>query len=294
MTAIIRIENLQKKFGKNEAVKGISFDIPQGICFGLLGPNGAGKTTTVEMIEGIRRPSAGSVLYRGKPRDDDFYQQIGIQFQSTALMDFLTTREVLRLFSELYANPLPEQELIGLCQLSEFLDTYATRLSGGQRQRLLLAVALVNDPEVLFLDEPTTGLDPQARRNFWQLIKDVRHQGKTVVLTTHYMDEAELLCDQLVIMDQGRVIANGTPPQLLKQHFGYHYVCLDNSEVSIDLETLGKPYHRENGFLAIETESVEDTLNQLMSMNVSLGSLKVRNPTLDDLFLKLTGHHLRE
>lgn len=294
MTPIISIENLRKSFGKYEAVKGISFDIPQGICFGLLGPNGAGKTTTVEMIEGIRKPSSGVIRYRGQERDDNFYQKIGIQFQSTALMDFLTTREVLQLFSELYTTPMPEAQLIERCQLADFLDTYATRLSGGQRQRLLLAVALINDPEVLFLDEPTTGLDPQARRNFWHLIQDIKQQGKTVVLTTHYMEEAELLCDQLVIMDKGEVIADGTPAQLLRQHFGYHYVCIDQQDLTIDPVQLGKAYHRENGLLAIETESVEATLNQLMSLDIKLGSLKVRNPTLDDLFLKLTGHHLRE
>lgn len=294
MTAIISVQNLRKTFGKYCAVKDISFEIPKGYCFGLLGPNGAGKTTTVEIIEGIRQPSSGAILYNGKPRDNNFYEQIGIQFQSTALMDFLTTHEVLQLFSELYANPLPEQQLIELCQLSDFLDTYATRLSGGQRQRLLLAVAMINNPEILFLDEPTTGLDPQARRNFWQLIKDVKKQGKTVVLTTHYMEEAELLCDQLVIMDKGEIIADGTPAQLLRQHFGYHYVCIDNSAFTVAPELLNKPYHRENDWIAFETTSVEETLQHLMNLNIDLSSLKVRNPTLDDLFLKLTGHHLRE
>ena len=294
MSVILEVSDLKKSFAALTAVNGVSFAIPKGTCFGLLGPNGAGKTTTVEIIEGIRQPTSGTILYKGNPRDDSFYHKIGIQFQSTSLMDFLNTREVLRLFAKLYNTPLPEQELIELCQLSDFLDTYATKLSGGQRQRLLLAVALVNDPDILFLDEPTTGLDPQARRNFWQLINDVKQQGKTVVLTTHYMDEAELLCDQLAIMDKGEVIANGTPGELLREHFGYHYVCFDADAMRADPAILGLPFQRQNGLLEIETQSVEQTVSQLMAQNVNLGSLKVRNPTLDDLFLKLTGHHLRE
>lgn len=177
MTAILEVINLTKSFRSLKAVDDISFSIPRGVCFGLLGPNGAGKTTTIEIIEDIKKPSSGEILYKGKPRDREFSKQTGIQFQSTSLMDYLKTREVLALFAKLYPQSQPIDHLIELCQLEEFLDTYATRLSGGQRQRLLLAVALVNDPEVLFLDEPTTGLDPQSRRNFWSLIREIKSRG---------------------------------------------------------------------------------------------------------------------
>jgi len=216
MAAILEVRNLTKSFRSLTAVDDVSFAIPQGACFGLLGPNGAGKTTTIEIIENIKKPTSGTVLYKGKPRDREFAKQTGIQFQSTALMDYLKTREVLALFAQLYPHSQPIDYLIELCQLEDFLDTYATKLSGGQRQRLLLAVALVNDPEVLFLDEPTTGLDPQARRNFWKLIKNIKARNKTVVLTTHYMDEAEY-CDRVSIMVDGKIEALDTPKKLKEQ-----------------------------------------------------------------------------
>ena len=299
MKAILEVLNLTKSFRSLKAVDDVSFAIPQGSCFGLLGPNGAGKTTTIEIIEGIKKPTTGNILYKGKPRDHEFSKQTGIQFQSTALMDYLKTREVLELFAQLYPFSQPIDDLIELCQLEEFLDTYATRLSGGQRQRLLLAVALINDPEILFLDEPTTGLDPQARRNFWSLIRKIKHKGKTVLLTTHYMEEAELLCDHLVIMDKGKIIADGSPEALLQQHFNHSYVCLDQQDFQYDFSPgdpsiISSPVELREDCVAIATSAVEKTLSELVSLNVNLRSLQVRNPSLDDLFLKLTGHHLRE
>lgn len=294
MSSIIDVRNLVKTFGSLRAVDDISFSIPSGICFGLLGPNGAGKTTTIEIIEGIKKPTAGEILYRGEPRGRQFKLDVGIQFQSTALMDFVTTREVLALFARFYDNPMTLDALAELCQLGDFLDTFATRLSGGQKQRLLLAVALVNDPKLLFLDEPTTGLDPQSRRNFWQLIERIKQQGKTILLTTHYMDEAERLCDQLLIVDHGKIIAEGSPRQLLRQHFDYSYVCLNDEDFQQNDNALPEKIVRANGQVELETRSVEQTLKQLMAMNVNLNSLRVRSPTLDDLFLKLTGHHLRD
>ncbi|MBT5835738.1 MAG: ABC transporter ATP-binding protein, partial [Hellea sp.] len=191
---MLEVFNLTKSFRSLKAVDDVSFSIPKGSCFGLLGPNGAGKTTTIEIIEGIKKPTTGKILYKGKERNSNFSSEMGIQFQTTALMDYLKTYEVLKLFSKLYRHTKSIDELIEICQLDEFLGTYATKLSGGQRQRLLLAIALVNDPEILFLDEPTTGLDPQARRNFWSLIRNIKKNGKTILLTTHYMEEAELLC----------------------------------------------------------------------------------------------------
>lgn len=294
MAIILEVRNLIKTFRSFNAVNDVSFAIPQGTCFGLLGPNGAGKTTTIEIIEGIKSSTSGSILYHGKPRGEEFSKKTGIQFQSTALMDYLKTHEVLTLFSQLYSQCLPINQLVEMCQLEGFLDTYATKLSGGQRQRLLLAIALINDPDMLFLDEPTTGLDPQSRRNFWALIKRIKSKGKTILLTTHYMDEAELLCDQLVIMDKGKIIADGSPQQLLQQHFGHSYVCLDNQSFDPKAITLSSPIEERQGSIAIATENVERTLSELLAQRVDLQSLRVRSPSLDDLFLKLTGHHLRE
>jgi len=201
------------------AVNGVSFDIQQGICFGLLGPNGAGKTTTVEMLEGILKPSGGEILYKGKPLSEEFRQQAGIMFQSTALQDYITVKEALLMFGKFYDRRLSIEELIEKCSLEEFLGRDTRKLSGGQKQRLLLAIALINDPEVIFLDEPTTGLDPQARRNFWHLVKEIKSRNKTIILTTHYMEEASFLCDELAFMDHGSVIASGSPSELLSSSF---------------------------------------------------------------------------
>ncbi len=218
MTPLIEVRDLIKQFPGVRAVDGVSFTLGAGTCFGLLGPNGAGKTTTVEMIEGITPPTSGSVLYKGEPLGQRFKLEAGIQFQSTALQDFITVRENLRLFRSFYPRGMDLDALITLCSLGEFLDRDARKLSGGQRQRLLLALALVNDPDILFLDEPTTGLDPQARRNFWDLVREIRARGKTILLTTHYMEEAYVLCDRIAIMDRGKIVAEAAPDALLKQH----------------------------------------------------------------------------
>jgi ABC-2 type transport system ATP-binding protein len=200
------------------AVNGVSFSLKAGTCFGLLGPNGAGKTTTLEMIEGITLPTSGEILFSGQPIGPKFREKIGIQFQTTALPDFLTVREVLKLFGSFYRETTEIGNLIELCSLKEFLDRDTQKISGGQRQRLLLALALVNNPDLVFLDEPTTGLDPQARRNFWDLVKGIRSTGKTIMMSTHYMEEAEQLCDEVAIMDHGQIIAHGTPQKLLGHH----------------------------------------------------------------------------
>ena len=218
MTALIEVRDLIKQYPGVRAVDGVSFTLDAGSCFGLLGPNGAGKTTTVEMIEGITPPTGGSVLYKGEPLGQRFKLEAGIQFQSTALQDFITVRENLRLFRSFYPRGMDLDALVTLCSLAEFLDRDARKLSGGQRQRLLLALALVNDPDILFLDEPTTGLDPQARRNFWDLVRAIRARGKTILLTTHYMEEAYVLCDRIAIMDRGRIVAAAAPDALLQQH----------------------------------------------------------------------------
>ena len=294
MQTILEIKNLTKTYGKLKAVDGISFKIPPGICFGLLGPNGAGKTTTIEMIEGITKPSSGEIFYKGKLIDQQFSQEAGIQFQSTALMDFVTVREILKLFASFYEKTLPIKQLAEQCNLEGFLDQYATKLSGGQRQRLLLALALINDPQILFLDEPTTGLDPQARRHFWQLIESVKQQGKTIILTTHYMDEAEALCDHLLIIDQGKIIEQGSPQKLLGGHFDTLCIQLDGSVKNQIPGNFEQSIRLINDQIEIETDQLEETLTRLIEAKVNISSLRIRNRTLEDLFLKITGDQLRE
>lgn len=288
---LLAVRDLRKNYGAVEAVKGISFEVPEGICFGLLGPNGAGKSTTIEMLEGILRPSSGEILFRGQPLGAHYRERVGVQFQHTSLQDFLTVRENLRFFAALYPHGRSLDDLVSTCRLEEFLDRDAKKLSGGQRQRLLLAIALVNDPELLFLDEPTTGLDPQARRAFWDLVQDIKRQNKTVVLTTHYMEEAYSLCDDIAIMDHGRLIARGSPQQLLAEHFNDSVIEIPLSELQgrpLNLPTLSK-----GGIAEIVTADVNASIRQLLDAGVSLAQLKIRPRTLEDLFLELTGHELR-
>lgn len=290
---ILEVHKLTKHYKSVNAVNGISFSIPKGICFGLLGPNGAGKTTTIEMIEGITKPSSGEIYYQGAPRDSNFQQIAGIQFQETSLPDYLTVKEILSLFASFYHHTLALKTLIEMCDLQDFVNQYATKLSGGQRQRLLLALALINDPQIVFLDEPTTGLDPQSRRRFWMLIESIKRQGKTILLTTHYMDEAEYLCDDLVIIDQGRIIDQGSPQQLLNKHFQHTHVFLDRPEFTLTADNLEEEVIINPEEVVILSRSVEKTIQALICHNVNLQSLRVRNPTLEDLFIKLTGHKLK-
>ena len=292
MTALIEVDNLVKHYQGVRAVDGISFAIPRGSCFGLLGPNGAGKTTTVEMLEGIKQPTAGSIRYKGEPLGAQFRREAGIMFQSTALQEFITVRETLRMFRSLYEQGVAVEELVDACALHSFLDRDTRKLSGGQRQRLLLAIALVNDPEVVFLDEPTTGLDPQARRLLWQLVRAIKARGKTVLLTTHYMEEAYELCDEIIIMDHGRIIAQGSPDDLLARHFRDVVLQLPKSDFSAgcvaDLTVLDC-----GDCVEILTSAVTDTVQRLLAGGVSLDRLRIRARTLDDLFLELTGKELR-
>jgi len=273
-------------------VEGISFEVAKGSCFGLLGPNGAGKTTTLEMLEGISQPTSGNVLYEGRAPDRMFREDIGIQFQSTALQDFQTVRESLRMFASLYSQTADLEELVTLCNLSEILDRDTRKLSGGQRQRLLLAIALVNDPRLVFLDEPTTGLDPQSRRNFWGLIEEVRRRGKTLVLTTHYMEEAQRLCDEIVIADRGRVIARGNPAALVREQFPASVVRLPVGAWPQD-RPMPEDSEVRSGYIEFFSEEVSPVLQSLEQAGADLGELRVETPNLEDLFLKLTGHALR-
>jgi ABC-2 type transport system ATP-binding protein len=292
MTHLLEAIDLVKTFPGVRAVDGVSFKVGRGQCFGLLGPNGAGKTTTMEMLEGISRPRSGAILYQGRALDRSYREEIGIQFQTTALQDFQTVRESLRMFTSLYRRSADIDELIDLCNLEDILDRDTRKLSGGQRQRLLLAVALVNDPKLVFLDEPTTGLDPQARRNFWGLIEMVLRRGKTVVLTTHYMEEAQLLCDDIIIVDKGRIIARGEPTALVRQHLPAMIARLPASAWPADVAMPDNSDLR-NGFIEIIADEENALLDQLEQSGADLGELKIEAPNLEDLFLKLTGHALR-
>ncbi len=293
-TAILEVRNLHKHYPGVNAVNGIEFAVPQGICFGLLGPNGAGKTTTIEMLEGIIKPTSGDILYKGEPQGARFRQEAGIQFQSTSLQDFLTVRENLTFFGSLYPKGLPMAELVDICRLQDYLDRDASKLSGGQRQRMLLALALVNDPDVVFLDEPTTGLDPQARLNFWELVNSIKARNKTVLLTTHYMEEAYNLCDEIAIMDHGKIIAHGSPDALLAKHFQDVIIELPQSDFPAAAKTIPhRCLDKVRGTVEIITPDVNGTLAQLIQHGASLAGLQVRPRTLEDLFLELTGKELR-
>jgi ABC-2 type transport system ATP-binding protein len=291
MPILLQTKALVKKYDELSAVNGLDLTIKNGTCFGLLGPNGAGKTTTLEMIEGILPPTSGEILYRGEKIDRKFSEEIGIQFQSTALPDFLQVHEVLTLFSAFYKKHMSFDELKDLCDLGEFWDRDASKLSGGQRQRVLLALALVNDPEIVFLDEPTTGLDPSARRRFWELVGLIRKRGKTIVLTTHYMEEAYELCDEIAIMSRGKIIAEGSPNDLLKTHFKGISIRLPKSDgFLLDANSIaGSEIFDRGDAYEIFTEDPNLTLRGLIDRSIPLRDIQVRSRNLEDLFLKLTG-----
>ena len=293
MIPILEVRNLIKRYPAVIAVDGISFSVPEGICFGLLGPNGAGKTTTIEMMESILTLTAGDILYRGEPIGPRFREEAGILFQKTALQDFLTVRQTLTLFRGLYDRGLDVEDVIRLCALEKLAGRDNRKLSGGQQQRLLLAIALVNDPAILFLDEPTTGLDPQARRNFWELIQSIKARNKTIILTTHYMDEAELLCDDIAIMDGGKIIARGGPRQLLQEHFAEVLLDLPREDFPQSARQLPLKFIESTERVEIATQDLESTLRLLMDARVPLKHLRIRPPNLEDLFLDLTGKELR-
>ena len=293
MEPILEADGLVKQYPGVRAVDGVSFALHPGACFGLLGPNGAGKTTTVEMLEGVTVPSAGTIRFRGEPRGAGFRARAGIQFQKTALPDFMTVREALRLFARLYPHAASIDGLIEMCALGGFLGRYCNRLSGGQRQRLLVAIALVNEPDIVFLDEPTTGLDPQARRNFWHLVETIRGRGTTVLLTTHYMEEAARLCDRIAIVDHGRIIAEGSPGELLSEHFGDIVLELPRADLAGPPDELPGTLVDAGDRVEILTRDVRAAIDALLRSGAQLDRLRIRERTLEDLFLELTGRELR-
>ena len=293
MPNILEVKDLKKEYPGVKAVDGISFSVKKGTCFGLLGPNGAGKTTAIEIIEGITASDGGSILYKNRPIGRDFHKETGIQFQTTALQEFLTVKETLLLFHKLYPNPSNFDEVVEECSLKNLLSRDNRKLSGGQRQRLLVAIALVNQPELLFMDEPTTGLDPQARRNFWNMVEKIKLRNTTLILTTHYMEEADFLCDEIAIMDKGKIIAYGEPKQLIAQHFKEVVLELPEDEVKNHALNIPMEYEFKFGYLEIYTHDIPTALNLLKEQNIPLDKLKIRPFNLEDLFLKLTGSELR-
>ncbi|MBC2712783.1 MAG: ABC transporter ATP-binding protein [Desulfosarcina sp.] len=294
MRPLLEIIDIEKYYKRLCAVNGVSLTITRGSCFGLLGPNGAGKTTLIEIIEDIISPTSGTILYKGESRAAQFRQEVGIMFQQTALFSFLTVAETLETFSRLYDSTETVGHLIQLCHLDEVKNQLNDRISGGQKQRLLLALALVNRPQLVFLDEPSTGLDPQARRNLWDIVKTVKSQGRTIVLTTHYMEEAEKLCDDIVIMDRGRIIARGAPQDLIRTHCKRATLSVPKDRFPEKIDGL-QGFSRERGDrIQIRTENVTAIIEQLLSHGVDMRGVDVKTPTLEDVFLKLTGRSLRE
>jgi ABC-2 type transport system ATP-binding protein len=302
----IEVRGLIKRYADVVAVDGLDLAVRGGECFGLLGPNGAGKTTTIEILEGLNRPNAGDVRVLGQSwtggTDRALRERLGIQLQETKLQDKLTVLETVELFRSFYRRGPAPDEVIRLVALEEKRDAWVVKLSGGQRQRLSLACALVNDPEVLFLDEPTTGLDPQSRRQLWDLIETFRGRGGTTLLTTHYMDEAERLCDRVAIMDHGRVIALGTPAELIAG-LGAEHVVEFSVEGALEfgaverLASVRQGRREAAGFALIVGEphvAIPALLAELARQRVTLQRLTTHHATLEDVFVTLTGRTLRD
>jgi ABC-2 type transport system ATP-binding protein len=308
-TATLQLRGLRKAFGDVKAVAGVDLEVAKGECFGLLGPNGAGKTTTIEICEGLTEPDAGSVTLLGlqwSERANELRQRIGIQLQETQFPDKLTVEETLRLFRSFFHKGITVDEAIRIAQLEEKRRARVGTLSGGQKQRLAMACALVGDPELLFLDEPTTGLDPQARRHLWDLVDDLKRAGRTIILTTHYMDEAERLCDRVAIMDHGRVIALGTPKQLIASVGGDHIVefaVAGDERGKIDAKALtaipGVQSHRvDAGLHQLSVTDLHTTVprifDEISAMGFDLTEFRTHSATLEDVFVSLTGRYLRD
>ncbi|MFN8518289.1 MAG: ABC transporter ATP-binding protein [Chloroflexota bacterium] len=303
--AAISVRDLRKRYADIQAVDGVTFEVRRGEVFGMLGPNGAGKTTTVEIMEGLREPDSGEVRVLGLDATREtaaLKERIGIQLQTAALYPNLTVAETIELFRTFFRRSRATQGLIDALDLGERRDARTKVLSGGQRQRLSVALALVNEPEVLFLDEPTTGMDPQARRSLWGLVRDLAARGTTVLLTTHYMEEAEELCDRVAIMDHGRVLEMGTVAELIGRRFHELSVRFDDIPELPD-EVLGglsgvTRVVRDEGVAALYTQDVAGTIGGLLGVTSARGTepgnLAVRRATLEDVFLDLTGRALRD
>jgi ABC-2 type transport system ATP-binding protein len=299
MPASIVVTDVRKWYGETRAVDGISFAVEAGEFFGILGPNGAGKTTTLEIIEGLREPDRGTVRLLGMapwPRNPKLLTRIGVQLQATSFFERLTAREQIRTFAALYGTPPARaDEMLDVVGLADKADTRTEQLSGGQTQRLSIACALVHGPDVVFLDEPTAALDPQARRNLWDLLRDLNAQGRTVMLTTHYMDEAELLCDRVAVMDAGRILQIGPPATLVRDLAAPTRISIETGTLPVDEARALFPDAEVNDdgvSLTLSTRDPALVLSTLADRN-ALRGLAVRGATLEDVFLTLTGREYR-
>ncbi len=302
---ILQVDNLVKHYGDVQAVRGVSFSVEEGEVFGLLGPNGAGKTTTVEILEGLRNPDGGSVRVCGfdpQVSSRELKHEIGASLQSTSLPDKLRVMEALRLFAGFYKRRRDPEELLKRFGLEEKRNTYYSKLSGGQKQRLALAMALVNDPKVLFFDEPTAGLDPQVRREIYDIIEELRREKKTILMTTHYIEEAERLCDRVAIIDHGNVIALGSPKELKQRSADKTRleVRLARPESDSALRNLDgvADCHVVDGGYVLHTQRPPQTIVSLVkhleAEGNELASLEISSPSLEDVFIELTGRRLRD
>ncbi len=309
MATAIQCRDLRKTYdGKVEAVRGLNLEIQTGECFGLLGPNGAGKTTTIEILEGLLEPTSGEVSILGhswRENERELREWLGISLQETRLSEKLSVRETVGLFASFYREPRSTDDVLEEMQLTEKADAWVGKLSGGQRQRLAVATALVSNPKILFLDEPTTGLDPQSRRQLWDIIGEFQGAGGTVLLTTHYMDEAERLCDRLAIVDYGQIIAEGTPADLIERLGGHHVVefAISGNSDSAALEIWQElpsveSVREEDGMVGLSVREPHLTIPALLDaidkQGHQLEHLTTRQASLEDVFVRLTGRHLRE
>jgi len=302
---IISVADLRRHYGEVKAVDGVSFEVQRGEVFGLLGPNGAGKTTTIEILEGLNRADSGSISVLGfdpKRQADELKERIGVQLQAASLYPDLKVSELVELFATFYAKRLPAERLITQLGLDERKMALTRELSGGQRQRLSIALALVNDPELIFLDEPTTGLDPQGRRSLWEHIERLKAEGRTVLLTTHYMEEAEQLCDRVAIVDHGKILEIGAVDELISRHFTERTLRFrSRAELSdsalAGLRDVSRVAH-EDDEVVLYTANVPRTIAALLELAESVAAddldVAVRRPTLEDVFLELTGRALRD
>ena len=306
-TLTLDVRGLVKRYGDVVAVDGLDLAVHAGECFGLLGPNGAGKTTTIEICEGLLAPDAGEVRVLGldwKRNEMALRERLGIQLQESQFGEKITVEEMIRLFRSFYENGLEVEEVLGMVQLEEKRKARVGTLSGGQKQRLSVACALVGDPDLVFLDEPTTGLDPQSRRQLWDLVDRMRQRGRTILLTTHYMEEAERLCDHVAIVDKGKVIALGTPRELIRSLGAeqvVHCELANGDGLPLDAFRVlpGVISARvDAGSYALQVNAAHETIPALLGLlgshGTSLTELRTHSPTLEDVFVSLTGRHLRE
>jgi ABC-2 type transport system ATP-binding protein len=305
MDTVVKVENLVKRYGDLVAVNDVSFSVGKGQIFGLLGPNGAGKTTTVEIIEGLRKPNSGSIEVCGIDaikESDKIKELIGVQLQSTTLYDKIKVKEVIDHFAGYFQKSLPANQIMDRVSIADKQSSYVDTLSGGQKQRVALALALINDPEVAFLDEPTTGLDPQSRRNVWGIIENLKEQSKTVILTTHYMEEAEQLCDTVGIIDNGKIIAKDSPRHLIAEADLESAVEVSSKDKNAEdifkgIDGVNKVTHEDDRFI-LHTKQSSSVIRELSKLSedkkLDLEGMSVRQGTLEDVFLLLTGRKLRD